>query len=107
MSKAHQIARLREATGMGWLAARLFLAGKSPQLCERIVAAKERQKGHILHDSIEDEPAFAEQFADAKKRAEETFQVWVADRNAEQLRRGMTSLVREHPLGGVTSFGGR
>jgi hypothetical protein len=100
MSTAHQIARLREATGMGWLEARLFLAGRPAELCERIVTAKERQKDGILHDPIEDEPAFAQQFADAKKKAEETFRAWVASRNAEYRNQGLTALLSEHPRGG-------
>jgi len=100
MSKAQQIARLREATGMGWLAARMFLAGKPAELCERIIMAKARQQDRVLHDPVEDDPALAPQFATAKRKAEAAFQSWVADRNADYARRGLASLVTEHPRGG-------
>jgi hypothetical protein len=100
MSKADQIARLREATGMGWLEARMFLAGRPGELCDRIVTAKERQKDRLLHDPIEDEPGFAQQFEDARRQAEEAFRSWVAERNAEYLRRGLTNMVSERPRGG-------
>jgi len=100
MTKAHQIARIREATGMGWLESRMFLAGRPAAFSERIITAKEKQKDRLLHDPIEDDPAFAVQFADAKRMAQEVFQSWVAKRNADYLRRGMTNMVSEHPRGG-------
>lgn len=93
-------ARLRAANGMGWLEARIFLAGISALLCERIISAKEKQEVGLLHDPIEDEPAFAPQVADAKKQAQDAFRSWVAERNARYLRQGLTHMVSEHPRGG-------
>ena len=100
MSKVQQIARLREATGMGWLAARMFLAGKPAELCERIVTAKEKQKEGLLHDPIEDDPTLADQFVEVNQRAEEAYQIWVVERNARLIRKGLIKMVSEHPLGG-------
>lgn len=99
VSNTRLAARLRAATGMGWLEARIFLAGKTSLLCERIVSAKEKQKGGLLHDPIEDEPVLAQQVADAKRQAEAAFRSWVADCNTDYLRRGLPHLA-EHPRGG-------
>ena len=99
MGKAEQVARLRKATGMGWLGAQIFLAGKPTLLCERIVYARECQDGRLLHDPTEDEPSLSQQFADARSRAAETLRAWIAQRNEDYRRRGLNHMVREHPMG--------
>ena len=78
----------------------MFLAGRPAGLCARIIAAKESQKEGLLHDPIEDEPAHTQQFADARKKAEEAFRTRMEERNAEYVRRGLDHLVTERPLGG-------
>ena len=100
MAAPDQIARLRNATGLGWLAARLFFGGKSTTLCERILLARETQTGRLLHDPIEDDSALNHQFEDAKIKSEASFENWVANNNAQLIRLGLTHMVSKHPRGG-------
>jgi hypothetical protein len=99
MTKAEQIARLRKATGLGWLEARLFLANRSAELCSRIVEAKENQRDRNLHDPIEDNPAFSQRISDAKAKAEAALRQHIAERNANYIQRGWSHMVSEHPRG--------
>ena len=57
--KAEIVKRFRETTGMGWMESKLFLAGKSLDLCERILEAQIQQPdANTLHDPIEDHPDY-------------------------------------------------
>ncbi len=99
MSNAQQIARLRKATGLGWLNARLFLLGKSPVLCERIVTAKETQSGMTLHDPIEDSPSLSAALDDATAEAEKALSNWLSRRREEFRNKGQEHLVEKRPRG--------
>jgi len=99
MSKAEQIARLRKATGLGWLEARLYFAGRSAELCSRIVEAKERQGSETLHDPIEEDPDYRQRISDAKAKAEQVYRDYNAKRNAEYTRRGLHHMVSESRRG--------
>jgi hypothetical protein len=43
VTKAGMLKRWREATGMGWLQAKLFFAWRSDELCEKILRAHQEQ----------------------------------------------------------------
>ena len=78
--KAQVVKRFREATGMGWMESKLFLAGRSADLCERILRAGEEQKGaRTLHDPIEDDPEFAEIIKIVRDEAEAEIRRQIAD----------------------------
>lgn len=44
---------------MGVVASRIFLLGKPADLIDRIVQAYETQSERLLHDPVEDDPAFS------------------------------------------------
>jgi hypothetical protein len=79
--RAETVKRFRQATGMGWMAAKLFLAGRSDELCERILRAHQEQNSRPLHDPIEDDPEFKERVAAARDAAEQDHRAWIAEDN--------------------------
>jgi hypothetical protein len=99
-TKAEIVKRFREATGMGWMASKLFLAGRSPELCERILEARLQQPGSItLHDPIEDHLDYAETFVEIRELTEKELREEIAFRNAARRDAGDTTALREWPLG--------
>ena len=99
MPKAELVARLRKATGLGRVAARMFLA-RSGLLAKRIIVAHASQKHRTLHDPLEDDAVYGQKIADAKAKAGEIFREYLAKRNADYIRRGLNHMVSEHPRGG-------
>jgi hypothetical protein len=98
--KAEIVKRFREATGMGWMASKLFLAGRSPELCERILDARLQQpESCTLHDPIEDHPDFAETFAAIRELTEKELREEIALENAARRDTGDDTDLREWPLG--------
>jgi hypothetical protein len=96
MSKPDQIAQIRAATGLAWPEAQKFVEEKPAELCERIIRAKTRPGISYLYDPTEDDPALAQQFADANQKAEAAFQSWMAARNARLLQQGLSHMVSKH-----------
>lgn len=97
--KAETLKLLRQATGMGWLQTKLFFAGRSDELCERILRAHQEQGGATLHDPIEDDLQFKDQITKARTAAEQNQKAWIFDRNQKLRNSGQGHLVREWPLG--------
>src|SRR2546430_17574384 len=98
MPTAELTARLRKATGLGWLSARIFLS-RSRLLAKRIIVAHAAQKKSRLHDPIEDDPVYGQKIADAAARAEELYLRNRAERNAEYVRRGLNHMVSDSRRG--------
>jgi DNA-binding protein H-NS len=97
--KAETVKRFREATGMGWMSAKLFFSGRCAELCERILRAHEEQRDRILHDPIEDALEFKEQVLKARAKAEADQNEWVAEHNKKLRESGRAREIRERPLG--------
>ena len=97
--RAETLMRFREVTGMGWLQTKLFFAGRSDVLCERILRAHQEQTGHTFHDPIEDDSQFKDHIAKARTAAEQNQKEWVSERNQKLRDSGHGQLVREWPLG--------
>lgn len=57
-AKAETVKRFREATGMGWMAAKLFFAGRSAELCERILRAHQELQGERMSQRNSKLPGF-------------------------------------------------
>jgi hypothetical protein len=98
--KAEIVKRFREATGMGWMASRLFLAGKSPELCERILDARlQRLVSLTLHDPIEDHPDYAATIAAIRDSTEKEVRKEIELENAARRDAGDDTFLRDWPLG--------
>jgi hypothetical protein len=98
--KAEIVKRFREATGMGWMASKLFLAGRSPELCERILDARLQQpESGTLHDPIEDHPDYAATFVAIRDLTEKELREEIALKNAARRDTGDDAVLREWPLG--------
>jgi hypothetical protein len=97
--KAETVKLFREATGMGWMASKLFFAGRSPELCERILRAHQEQGSQTLHDPIEDDPQFKEAIVRAREEAERDHRGWIVQHNQELLDEGHAKEIRDWPLG--------
>jgi hypothetical protein len=98
MPTAELIGRLRKATGLGWLAARMFLA-QSGVLAKRIIAAHASQKERTLHDPIEDDAVYGPKIAQAKAKAEQIYRDYRTERNGDYVRRGLNQMVSESSRG--------
>lgn len=99
-AKAEVVKRFREATGMGWMASKLFLAGRSAELCERILEARVQQpEANTLHDPIEDHPDYAETIAAIRDETEKELRDEIAHKNAERRASGDDTALRDWPLG--------
>jgi hypothetical protein len=58
---AQEVKLFHEASGMGWMTAKSFLMTQSPELCERILAARRlNPEAMTLHDPLEDNPKYAQ-----------------------------------------------
>jgi hypothetical protein len=98
--KAEIVKRFREATGMGWMASKLFLAGKSPELCERILEARVQQPGeNTLHDPIEDHPDYAATIATIRMTVEVEIREEIARENAVRRASGNATVLIDWPRG--------
>ena len=97
--KAEIVKRFREATGMGWMESKLFLVGRSAELCERILRAKEEQEANTLHDPIEDDPEFKDTIAVVREKAEAIVRAEILKRNENLIASGRDRDVHEWPLG--------
>lgn len=85
---------------MGWMEAKLFLAGKSPELCERILDARIQQpEANTLHDPIEDHPEYAETIATIRDETEKELRDEISQKNAERRASGDNTALRDWPLG--------
>jgi len=99
VSKSETLKRFREATGMGWMQAKLFFGGRSAELCARILRAHQEQAGPMYHDPIEDDSEFKVQIATARKAAEWNHRAWIADYNQKLRDSGHERHIRDWPLG--------
>jgi hypothetical protein len=98
--KAETVKRFREATGMGWMASKLFLAGRSPELCERILDARIQQPGsNTLHDPIEDHPDYADTFVAIRDLTETELREEIALENAARRDARADMVLPEWPRG--------
>lgn len=98
--KAEAVKRFREATGMGWMASKLFLAGRSPELCERILDARLQQpEARTLHDPIEDHPNYSEIIATIRDSIEKEIRDEIALKNSARRNKGDDTALRDWPLG--------
>lgn len=84
---------------MGWLQTKLFFAGRSDELCERILSARQEQTGQTLHDPIEDDSQFKVQIAKARIAAEQNQEVWISEQNQKLRDSGQGHLAGKWPLG--------
>ena len=83
--KADVVKRFREATRMGWMASKHFLKTESPELCERILEAGEKQPGaDTLHDPIEDHPDYKEMIEALRETIEKEVREEIAFENEER-----------------------
>jgi len=97
--KAETVRRFREATGMGWMEAKLFFARRGAELCERILRAHQEQGKKPLHDPTEDDPELRERIAVARQAAEQTHRQWIAEHNRELRESGRERKIGAWPLG--------
>ena len=81
------------------MASKLFLAGRSVELCERILRAKKEQGGPTLHDPIEDDPEFKHSIAAARREAEAIVRSEISKRNEQLVASGRNGQVQEWRLG--------
>jgi hypothetical protein len=84
---------------MGWMESKLFLAGRSADLCERILRARQEQEARTLHDPIEDDPKFRHTIAAVREKAETIVRDEISKRNERLIASGRDREVREWPLG--------
>ena len=99
VTKAEMLKRLREATGMGWLQTKLFFAGRTDELCKKILRAHQEQTGQTLHAPTEDDSQFKDQIATARIAAEQNQKAWIFKQNQKLRDSGQGHLAREWPLG--------
>ncbi len=79
---------------------KMFLAGKSAELCERILIARTQQpEATTLHDPIEDNPAYAETITTIREATEKELREEIARQNAERRESGDVTFLRDWPLG--------
>ena len=99
-TKADIVKRYREATGMNWLSSKLLLAGKSPELLERILQARTQQPGATtLHDPIEDHPDYTETIAAIADEITKELRDEIARENAKRRAAGKATSLSDWPLG--------
>jgi len=90
------VKRFREVTGVRWIESKLFFAGKSPELCERLLSAHIQQPGsRTFHDPVEDHPDNAEIFAAIRESTEKAIRKEIAERKKAFADRDF----RDWPLG--------
>ncbi|WP_038165282.1 hypothetical protein [Verrucomicrobium sp. BvORR106] len=98
--KADVVKRFRKATRMGWMASKHFLMTESPELCERILEAGEKQPGaDTLHDPIEDHPDYKEMIEALRETIEKEVREEFALENEERRAAGQDTHLRDWPLG--------
>ena len=84
---------------MSWMESKLFLAGRSAELCERILRARQEQDGRTLHDPIEDDPNFKHTITAVRENAETIVRAEISKWNERLVVSGRDRVVREWPLG--------
>ena len=85
---------------MGWMEAKMFLAGRSAELCERILEARLQQpEAKTLHDPIEDEPQYSELFITIRDSVEAELRAEIARENEARKSSGDETAFRDWPLG--------
>ena len=100
LPKAQAVKKFREATGMGWMEAKLFLAGRSAELCERILEARVQQPdANTLHDPLEDDPRYSELFVSIRDSVEAELRAEIASQNETRIAIGNKNNLRNWPLG--------
>lgn len=101
---AEVVARVRCKTGMPVLQCKRYLEQLPPADYAKFIAAIDSQDGRILHDPIEDDPAYASIFEQVAREAEALIDQQIQERQRELRASGMEhmeSMVRRGACHGI------